>query len=113
MISFRYASTADVDRYFDERPAQTITAIVVLLDDEPAGMIGLARERDRMIAFSEYKPVLEPHLKSMTVLRAIKAAHRMFLDAPLPVIVCDTTNPRLVERLGFRLIEPGVHLCHS
>ncbi len=111
MIHFRYATAADVDRYYGERPAKTIRAIVVLLDTEPVGIVGLANEGDRYVAFSEYKPELEPHLKSMPVLRAVKAAQRMFLTATLPVVVCNTTNPALLKRLGFTEFQPGVHLC--
>lgn len=113
MITWRYATAADVDRYYEERPSQTIRAIVILLDEVPVGIVGLSYEGDRYIAFSESKPELEPHLKSMPVLRAVKAAQRMILDASLPVLVVNTSNPKLLERLGFREIEPGVHLCHS
>jgi hypothetical protein len=112
-LTFRYATAADVDRYYDERPEQTIRAIVILLNDEPVGIVGLAYEGDRYTLFSEYKPALEPHLKSMTVLRAVHAAHRMVRAANLPVLVVNTSNPALLERMGFREIEPGVHLCHS
>lgn len=111
MISHRFATAADIDKYYGERPAKSIKAIVVLMDDEPAAVIGLEFCRDRFIAFSEFKPELEPHLKTMPVLRAVKAAQRMILDAPLPVLVCNTTNPPLLERLGFTEIRPGVHLC--
>lgn len=113
MIAFRFATSADVDRYYGERPAPTMRAIAIFMDEEPVAIIGLAYQRDRYIAFSEFKPELEPHLKSMTVLRAVKAAQRMFLDSPLPVLVKDTTNPPLIERLGFLKIDEGVHLCRN
>lgn len=113
MIQYRYATAADIDRYYGARPEQTLKAIVILKDDEPMAVVGLANEGDRLVAFSEFKDEFEPHLKSITVLRAIKAAQAMFHDASLPVIVVKTTNPRLIERLGFIEIEPGVHLCHS
>lgn len=113
MIAWRFATSADIDRYYGERPGFTLQAIVVLLDDEPAGIAGLSREGDRFRAFSEYKPALEPHLKSMTVLRAVKAVQRMIHEAPLPVIVQNSENPRLMKRLGLVEIQPGVHLCHS
>ena len=113
MIGWRYASAEDVDRYYGERPATTLKAVVILLDGEPVGIAGLSRERDRMRAFSEFKPELEPHLKSMTVLRAVKAVQRMIHESPLPVIVQDSENPALMERLGFTEVQPGVHLCHS
>lgn len=113
MIAWRYATAADVDRYYEERPGPTIRAIVVLLDEEPVGIVGLSYDGDRYTAFSEYKPALEPHLKSMTVLRAVKAAQRMIQEANLPVLVVNTSNPKLLERLGFREIQPGVHLCQQ
>lgn len=112
MISWRYATQADVLAYYGELPDQTIRAIIVLLDDVPSGIVGLDLRTDRAIAFSEQKPELEPHMKSMTVLRAIKRAQRMFRESPVPVIVVNTSNPPLLERLGFTEIEPGVHLCH-
>lgn len=113
MIAWRYASTADVEKYYGELPPQTIRAVVVLLDDEPVGIAGLSYDGDRYTAFSEYKPELEPHLKSMTVLRAVKAVQRMVKTANLPVIVVNSSNPGLLERIGFREFKPGVHLCRS
>lgn len=111
MITHRFATANDIDTYYGERPRQTMKAIVILMDDEPAAVIGLALQGDRYVAFSEYTPQLEPHLRSMPVLRAIKAAQRMILSAPLPVLVSNTSNPQFIERLGFVKIDEGVHLC--
>lgn len=111
MISHRFAIAADIDRYYGERPAKSIKAIVILMDDEPAAVIGLECLPDRYIAFSEFKPALEPHLKSMAVLRAVKAAQDMIHTASMPVLVVNTTNLPLIERLGFLKIAEGVHLC--
>lgn len=111
MITYRLASAADVDRYYGERPSSTIRAVMIFLDEEPVGIAGLSRAGDRFVAFSEFKPELKPHLKSMPVLRAVKAAQRMIHEAPLPVIVQDSENPELMIRLGFVEIRPGVHLC--
>ncbi len=111
MITHRLATADDIDRFYDGRPDQTIQAVVILLDGEPVGIAGLARERERFIAFSEHKPALAPHLKTMPVLRAVKAAQKIIRSASMPVLVFDSQNPALMERLGFRLIEPGVHLC--
>lgn len=112
-VTFRFASAADVDRYFGERPDQTIKAIAVFMGEEPVGMVGLEMYRDRCVAFSEFKPELEPHLKTMPVLRAVKAAQKMFREQSLPVLVVNTSNPQLLERLGFQEIQPGVHLCRN
>ena len=113
MIAWRFATSEDIDRYYGERPEVTLRAIAILMDEEPVAIAGLSREGDRFRAFSEFKPALEPHLKSMTVLRAVKAVQRMIHEAPLPVIVQDSENPTLMERLGFVEIQPGVHLCRN
>lgn len=112
MIAYRFATAADIDGYYGERPDVSIRAIVVLLDEKPAGIVGLELRGDRAIAFSEFKPELEPHMKSITVARAIKAAQVLFRAARVPVIVVNTSNPPLLERLGFTEFAPGVHrLC--
>lgn len=110
MIAWRFATAADIDSYYGERPQVSVRAIVVTLDGEPVGIVGLELRGDRAVAFSEYKPALEPHLKSMPVLRAVKAAQRMFRASRVPVVVANTSNPKLLERLGFIEIAPSVHL---
>lgn len=101
MITWRPASGADVDRYYGERPHASMRAIAILMDGEPAAIIGLAFDGARGLAFSEYKPQLEPHLKSMPVLRAIKAAQRMFAASRRPVFAVRESCNGLLERLGF------------
>ncbi len=114
MIEYRFATAADIDSYYGERPEVTVRAIAVLLDGKPVGMLGLELRGNLAVAFSEFLPELEPHLKSITVGRAIKAAQALFRACPVPVIVANTSNPPLLERLGFSEIAPGVHrLCHS
>jgi hypothetical protein len=110
MIHHRFATAADIDRYYGERPAETLQAIVILMDEEPVAIIGLAREGDRYRAFSEYRPELEPHLRTMPVLRAIKAGQKMVNDAPLPVVALADGKPGFLARLGFNEIQPGVYL---
>jgi hypothetical protein len=110
VISFRHATAADIDRYYGERPQQTLKALTILLDDEPVAIIGLALEGDRFQAFSEFKPELEPHLKTMPVLRAIKTAQKMIAAAPLPVVAISKGDPTLLKRLGFHEVREGVYL---
>lgn len=110
MIRHRFATAADLDKFYDERPEQTVRAIVIEMDDEPVAIIGIARHRDRFQAFSEYKPALEPHLKSMPVLRAIKAGQQLIKEAPLPVIAIEEGKPGFLSRLGFNEVSPGVYL---
>jgi hypothetical protein len=113
MITWSYASAAEVDAYYGERPAQTMRAIVIRLDDKPAGIIGVAFEGDRMRAFSEYCPELEPHLKSMPVLRAIKASQRMFAQSAKPVIAVREGCSGVLERLGFVQIDEELFIWPS
>jgi hypothetical protein len=107
-LSWSAASTACIDAYYGERPRETIKAIVIRLDGQPAAIIGMAMEGDRMRAFSDHRPELVPYLKSMTVLRAIKAAQRMFSQSVRPVIAIRGAANCLLERLGFVLVTKEV-----
>lgn len=110
MIHSRFATAADIDGFYGERPAPTMRAIAILMDDAPVAIIGLAQHRDRYQAFSEYKPALEPHLRSMAVLRAIKAAQSMIASAVMPVVAFCKDKPDLIERLGFIKVRNGAYL---
>lgn len=110
MISFRAASGSDVDRFYGERPSETLTAIAILLDGEPVAILGLANDIGCYRLFSDYKPELEPHLKSMTVLRALKAVQNLCAKAGLPVYALQERDPEILERLGFQRIRDGVYL---
>ena len=106
-MEVRNATAADVDAFYGERPAQSMRAIAIVKDEKPLAIIGLAFEGDRFQAFSEYKPELEPHLKSMTVLRAIKQGQAMIAAATLPVVAYSKGNPALLKRLGFVEVPGG------
>jgi hypothetical protein len=112
-ITWGDASAADIDEFYGDRPGESMHAIIVRVDGQPAGIIGVAIERARLRAFSEYKPELEPHLKSIAALRAIKAAQKMFAASRLPLFaVCDGSAALLV-RLGFVHVQDDVYLWHS
>lgn len=104
-MTYRFATAADLDAYYGERPAQTVRAVILALDDEPAAVVGLANEGGYYKLFSEYKPQFKPYLRSMTTLRAIKAVMRMIKQARLPVVAVEQPNepdsPRLLARMGF------------
>jgi hypothetical protein len=107
VITWGYAIAADVDAFYRDRPVETIRAIVIKLDAEPAAIIGLAKEPDRDRAFSEYLPALKPHLKSMAVLRAIKAFMRWVESSKVPVYAI-SEGTGLLERLGFQRVNGEV-----
>lgn len=110
MITWNYASSADIDAYYGERPSPTMRAIAIRLDDVPAAIIGLYFDGDRMMAFSEFKPEFEPYLKSMTVMRAIKSAQRMFAQSKKPVFAVGEGCSCILERVGFQHLDEGVYL---
>jgi hypothetical protein len=112
-ITWSVATAADIDEFYGERPGESLRAVVVRLDGRPAAIIGVAIERTRARAFSEYKPELEPHLKSIPVMRAIKAAQQMFAASGRPVVaVCDGSAALLV-RLGFVQLQDDIYLWRS
>jgi len=108
-ITWSAAAAADIDEFYGERPGESMRAVVVRMGGRPVAIIGIAIERSRARAFSEYKPELEPHLKSISVLRAIKAAQQMFAASVKPVVaVCDGSAALLV-RLGFVHVQDDVY----
>lgn len=104
-IGSRPATAADVDRYYGARPRQTVKAMILTLDGNPAAIVGLANEGSYWKLFSEYKPEFKRYLQSMATLRAIKKVILMIGDCRLPVVAVTQPNepdsPRLLERLGF------------
>lgn len=101
MITWRFARGADVDEYYGERPELTLRAITIFMDEKPMGIIGVAMNDTQALAFSDYKPELQPHLRSMPVLRAIKAAQLLFENTRVPLYAQRTTDNALLSRLGF------------
>ena len=108
-MNYRYATAADVLRFYSERPPQTLRAIIVVQGDEPVPIVGLANEGGFGKLFSEYKPQLKGRLRRMAVLRAIKLAMRFVERCPLPVVAItqpgEPDSPRLLERLGFEFYQ--------
>lgn len=95
-------------RFYGEIPKQTVRAIVVLLNDEPTGIIGLAMGADCATMYSEYKPELEPHLKRMTVLMAIRAAMKMMMRCKRPVYAVQHPGTNILTKLGFEHLKDDI-----
>jgi hypothetical protein len=99
------ATAADITAFYGESQRMTIKALVVTLDGEQAGLIGLASQGRCARFFSEFRPELREHLKSMTCLRTIKAAMEFVKASRLPVYAlaqCDENEARkILTRLGF------------
>jgi hypothetical protein len=97
------ATAADIDRFYGARPNATLRAIVVKLDGEPMGVIGLAREGGATRFFSEHRPEFEPYLGSVTAWRAVVRVMGWIKQSGGPVysIAQHDEGARLLARLGF------------
>ncbi len=93
----------------------TLRAIVVTLDDDPVGIIGVSRERGIGKFFADYMDELESYLPSITVMRAIKASMEFVKDFPGPVyaVAQHAEGARILTRLGFTHISGDLFLWHS
>ena len=93
----------------------TLRAIVVTLDGDPAAILGVSRERGIGKYFADYTVELEPYLKSITVLRAIKASMEFVKNYPGPVysVAQHRKGARLLKRLGFTHISGDLFLWAS
>jgi hypothetical protein len=80
---------------------------VAELDGQVAGIIGVSRENNIGKFFADFKPELEPHLKSLTIMRAIKRALDFCDDYQGPVIAIAEHGEgcRILHRLGFDHLE--------
>lgn len=107
-LTWSVATASDIDRFYGERPAPTMKAIAIKRGDQPVAIIGMFMDGQRMRAFSEYVPEFEPNLRSMTVLRAIKAAQRMFRECSRPVIAVKGSDTGILERVGFEPVTDEV-----
>jgi hypothetical protein len=103
-LTWDYATSADIDDYYGERPHETLRAIVVKLNGMPAGLLGLAKEADRDRAFTEYKPELEPYLKSIVVGRAIQALLKWVKASRVPVYALSDRDD-VLTKYGFKHIQ--------
>ena len=81
----------------------TLRVITVTLDSKPVGIIGVSREGGIGKYFSEYKDELKPYLRSITVMRAIKASMEFVKEYPGPVYAMagHKEGARILTRLGF------------
>lgn len=103
-LSVRPAVASDIVEFYGEPWPFTLKALVAILDGKPVGIIGISREYGLNKFFSDITPELEPHMKTMPILRAIKKMMREVESSRLPVVAI-AENPALLERLGFSQVE--------
>lgn len=108
-IAWRYAVAADITAYFGAPRLETCRAVVVTIDEKPAGFIALVSGGGCWTIQSEHKPELEPYLRSMPALRAIKAAMRWVKSSSKPVYAIRDEGTDALLRLGFECIDGDVY----
>ncbi|KPL29029.1 MAG: hypothetical protein AMJ72_00280 [Acidithiobacillales bacterium SM1_46] len=101
-ITWRLATADDVRDYYGKIP-NTLRAYAVFMDGKVEGLVGVSRERDYGIYFSDHSEKLRPYLNSITVMRAIRASLDLVdqYRGPVMSIATDAEACRLLHRLGF------------
>ncbi len=110
-ISTRRATQRDLETYYGGPPAGSMRAYVAIMDGELVGVVGVVRERTYGKYFCDIRPELQPHLRSITIMRAVKASLR-FADeyrGPLIAVADDAESCRLLNRLGFTHIQGALY----
>lgn len=75
------------------------------------GVIGVVREERCGIFFSDFKPELQAHLKSIRIMRAVKAAMEYVKQyrGPVMSLASGEEGCRLLQRLGFDYVDGDVY----
>jgi hypothetical protein len=108
-LTYRFATAEDFRKFYGSPQRMTTRAVAILVDDEPVGIIGLALGLDCATLYSDAKPEIEPHLKRMTVLRAIKLAMRMVEQCGRDVYAKRQDGTDTILRLGFEHFDGEVY----
>ena len=93
--------------FYKEPVRGTMRALVAVLDGNVVGVIGIVREQLWGRFFSDFAPALQPYLKSITIMRAIKRSLRFCDDyrGPVVAIAKDAESCRFMHRLGFTHLQ--------
>ena len=85
----------------------TVRAFAVTMDGAPQGFIGIVRENGIGKYFTDYSDKLQPHLKSITIMRALKKSLDWCREYRGPVIaIAETAQGCMtLNRLGFEHLE--------
>lgn len=78
-------------------------ALVVCLDGEVAGFIGIVREGPIGKYFCDISPELEPYLRSMTIMRTVKQSMEFVkaYQGPVLALAEHAEGCKILNRLGF------------
>lgn len=116
-ITWRFATAKDVQAYYGSLPAQTMRAVVIVMGEEVAGILGVASHENHAQFFSEFREPLRPHLRTLPAMRAIKRAQGLVRESLLPVFaIAEETEAdavRILTRLGFVHHQENIYTWHS
>jgi len=96
--------------YFGEPHPGTMRALVAVMDGRIVGFLGVVREGPIGKYFCDIAPELEPYLRSMAIMRAIKQSMKFVKDykGPMIAVAEHAEGCRLLNRLGFTHLD-GVY----
>ena len=99
----RFATGNDVVAYFGSPHDGTMRALVAVMDERVVGFLGVVREGPAGKYFCDFKPELQPYLRTMPIMRAIKQSMAIVKNYRGPVISIaeHAEGCRLLNRLGF------------
>lgn len=108
-LTYRYATAEDLIRFYGERPAQTIRAVVVLKGETPVVVMGIANRNDCATLFSDYTPEAYELRHSLTILRAVKKVMQLVQESKRTVYAVRQDGTDMLVRLGFEHVSDEVY----
>lgn len=101
----RPARQSDLETFGIPPQRSTIRGLVAEVNGEPQAMIGLMREKNHYILFSEYRPEFREGLRSMGCRRAIREVMSWIEELNSVVYAVaksdELTSQPLLVRMGF------------
>lgn len=102
-IATRPTTAEDVIEFFGRPQRGTLQAISAVMDGRVVGIVGVSREGEIGKYFCDFKPELRPYLKSIVIMRAVKASMEIVRNYRGPVfsVAEHAEGCRILNRLGF------------
>ena len=110
-IVTRPARSDDIIEYFGAPQRGTIQAYVAEMDGRIVGILGIVRAHGYGRYFCDLKPKLQPYLRSITIMRAIKQSMDLVHQyrGPLISVAEHAEGCRLLNRLGFTYLQGALY----
>ena len=102
-----YATAKDIEEFYGRPQQGTMNALVAKLANNVVGVLGVVAEHGYGKYFCDFKDELKPHLRSITIMRGIKASLKFCDDYRGPVISVaeHAEGCRILHRLGFEHLQ--------